>query len=184
MFNKGIKGQLGQSIMELVVGLGLISAVAVAIATITTNSLQNSQFSKKQTQATKLAQENLEKVRAIRDSNGGVCTMAEVTGQASVCSRWEDIWTFSFGNPCTTNGCSFRVNPSGCQVHYGGGEVTSPLCILYIDPATKADLGEGFTGQILIEDEAALEKKVTSRVFWVDSTGQHSSDLITILSKR
>lgn len=57
----------GQSLIEVLVALGIISVVITGVATIVTQSLSNTQFSKDQNTATKYAQEGLETVRSIRD---------------------------------------------------------------------------------------------------------------------
>lgn len=177
----------GQSLLELVVGMGLIVVVVGAMAVVTINSLQNNQFAKNQVQATKMAQENLEKVHTIKRTNFGVCTKTNVdTG--SNCSNWEDIWTISFGtiaSGCITNatGCTFNL-VNNCTVDTGGtpSTVVKPFCLRY--SATRAvDPGGILTSQMIIEDEADSQKKVTSRVYWKDSSGEHSSDLATILTR-
>lgn len=164
----------GQTLLELVVGLGLLTVIVGALAIVTTNSLRNSQFSKNQVQATKLAQENMEKVRTIKSSDFGVCLQGE-----SVCSTWENIWAVNFGRQQTgcTIGCTFYPE-DGCTVT---GDEEKPLCLRY--QANPISVGENFTGQIIIEDEDVNQKRVTSRVSWVDATGNHSSELVTILSR-
>lgn len=169
----------GQSLMELVVGIGLVTIVAGALAIVTVNSLRNTQFSKNQVQATKLAQENLEKVRTIKNNNYGVCRQSDPGG---ICSTWEDIWPVQFGKQSTTciEGCTFKIIGTCSTVG-----ASQPLCLQYIDPGTasRANLGNGFSGVIIIEDEGVLQKKVTSRVFWSGASGESSSDLATIFSK-
>lgn len=176
--------------MELVVGVGLVVVVAGAIAITTIQSLKNTKFSKNQVEATKIAQGNIEKVRTIKNSNFGVCKQSEQPQPGTVCSSWADIWTIAFGKQMTTctNGCTFKI-VNGCDISNGSTTETKPFCLSYIDPAiaNRANLGNGFTGVVVIEDESALvfttQKRVTSRVFWTDSTGEHSSDLVTILSR-
>jgi Tfp pilus assembly protein PilV len=172
--------QTGQSLMELVVGIGLVTIVAGALAIVTVNSLNNTRHSKNQVQATKLAQENLEKVRTIKNNNYGVCLQNNTGG---ICSTWEDIWPIQFGKIATTctTGCTFRIVNS-CNTAGAGG---MPLCLEYINPApaSRADLGNGFTGVILIEDEGPSQKRVTSRVFWSGASGESSSDLATIMTR-
>lgn len=180
-------GQKGQNLLELVLGVGLVAVVAGAVAVVTINSLQNTQFSKNQLQATKLAQESIEKVRTIKDSNFGVCTQQEVASGATVCSYWDDIWATQFGSVSTTPSCIDNqictfVLRGTCSVRVsGGGSETKPFCLKY--STAKSDLVGGFKGQILIEDEADSQKRVTSRVYWTDSSGEHMSELITILSR-
>lgn len=165
--------------LELVIGIGLVAVVVGALAIVTTNSLMSAQFSKNQVLATKKAQENLEKVRTIKKSGYGVCTISD---PISSCSAWEDIWTANFGTVaanCVTNntGCTF-ILVNNCYLYNGEQK---PFCLRY--SATKADLGNGFTGQIIIEDETFNQKRVTSRVYWTDSSGEHSSYLVTVLTR-
>lgn len=180
--NKITTDNKGQSLMELVIGLGLVAIVAGAIAITTTNSLKNSQFSKNQIQATKIAQENLEKVRTIKNTNFGLCTSAQGSGN---CSMWSDVWGHPFFGKVSTTcvaavGCTYII-VSPCNVTTTSGVESKPFCLRY--SATRANLADGFTSQIIIEDEAVNQKKVTSRVFWSDSSGEHSSDLVTIMSR-
>lgn len=68
----------GQSLIEVLVALGLISLIITGVATVITTSLNNAQFSQDQATATKYAQEGLEITRSIRESNSG--TFAELEG--------------------------------------------------------------------------------------------------------
>lgn len=163
----------GQSLLELVIGLGLITIVISALTILTVAGLRNSQFSKNQLQATKLAQEVLEKVRTVKSSNYEVCLAGQgVAGNP--CSYWEDIWSVNFGSlpSCTTN-CTFVLSSCGAPVH----------------PCLRASAVEGavgtgsFTGLVTVEDEAVSQKRITSTVYWTDSTGKHSSKIVTIFSK-
>lgn len=185
--NNFLKGNQGQGLMELVIGLGLISIVVGAIAIVTTDSLRNSQFSKNQLQATKIAQENLEKVRTIRNTNFGVCTSPQMPA-ATNCTPWDAVWGFPFFGTlpgCTsgTNGCTYILGT--CTL---AAPAPAPAFCLRHTPSTTRGAVSGYTGltyQIIIEDEAGVanQKKVTSRVFWTDNTGEHSSDLVTIFTR-
>lgn len=161
----------GQTLMELVVGVSLISVVVGAIAVVTTYSLRNSQFSKNQATATKLAQEKLEIVRTIKSSNYGICLSGQ---QLTACSSWEDVWSHSFGS-----GEEYLIPANGCTV----AGVTKPYCIQYKGPVSTWDLGNGFSGEVIVKDEVADQKRVIVRVYWTDTTGLHSSDLVTVFSR-
>lgn len=175
----------GQSLMELVVGVSLITIVVGAVAVITTYGLRNSQFSKNQAQATKLAQENIEKVRTIKSSNYGICFIG-----LPACSSWEAVWTLGtesyskFETDCAATGCKFSLLLSGCTIP---GDGSPQVCLQQLSAtANPVNLQEGFTYEILISNEpevGASQKRVTSRVFWTDTTGDHSSDLVTVFSK-
>ena len=171
--------QKAQSILELVIGLGLIVVVVGAIAIVTTNSLMSTQYSKNQVLATKLAQGYLEKVRTIKNSNYFVCLETDIY---PVCSTWDDIWYTNFGtitDGCTT-GCTFVVesNKDNCPTNSSGA---TPLCLKY--SASRSSTATGFSGQIIIEDETTNQKRVTSRIYWTDASGEHSSYLVTVLTR-
>lgn len=178
----------GQSLLELVIGMGLISVIIGAIAVVTVNTLMNTQFSKNQVLATRMAQENLEKVRTIKKLSFGVCTKADVTAGPS-CSTWEDIWAATFGTVgagCITNatGCTFNLE-NNCTLYNGD---VKPFCLRYsasrkIFVDSSSGLPNGFTGQIIIEDETLSQKRVTSKVFWSDPSGEHSSYLVTVMTR-
>jgi len=167
-----------QTLMELVVGLGLITLVISALVMTTTYSSRNSQFSKNQSQATRYAQENLEQIRAIKNGNMGVCREGEALTN---CTSWDAMWAITFNTQPNCSTCKF-VLMKNCTV----GGTSKELCLKW--SATPGDLGNGFTYQIFLEDETGStsnnpQKRLTSRVFWTDSTGQHSSDLATVFSK-
>lgn len=61
--------QKGETLIEALVALGLISIVVAAVATTITTSLSNIQYNENQTLATKYAQQGIESVRQIRNQN-------------------------------------------------------------------------------------------------------------------
>lgn len=60
----------GLSLIELLIAVGAIGAILVGIAAVATRSVNLQTYSKEQAQATKLAEEQIERVRAFRDRNG------------------------------------------------------------------------------------------------------------------
>lgn len=72
----------GQSLIELVISLGVILIVLLALAALGIKTLSNADYSKKKVQASKYAQEGMEYVRRYRDN-----------------SDWA---TFSSSNSCST----------------------------------------------------------------------------------
>lgn len=61
--------QKGQTLIEVIVALGAAVIVITAITVVVINALSNVQFSKNQNSATQYAQEGLEIVRRLRDTN-------------------------------------------------------------------------------------------------------------------
>lgn len=59
----------GQTLIEVVAALGIAIAVISAITIIVISSLSNTQFSKNQHAATQYAQEGIEQIRLIRDTD-------------------------------------------------------------------------------------------------------------------
>jgi Tfp pilus assembly protein PilW len=179
--------QRGQNLMELVVGVGLLTIVVGAIAVVTLSSLKNTQYSKNQIQATQFAQQNMEVVRSIRNSNYGICLESDLALTPRTCSAWQDIWNVNFDTPtypsaCSSPPCNFKIMVP-CTVRTGATTTEQkPFCLAYSPTLTVTVLSR-FTAEIIISDEAAGQKKVTSKVYWDDAGGQHSSNLVSILSK-
>lgn len=59
----------GQSLMEVLIALSIIAFVASAVGGVIVSSLNNAQFGKNKTLATKYAQEGLEAIRELRNKN-------------------------------------------------------------------------------------------------------------------
>lgn len=59
----------GQTLVEVVVALGVAILVITALVAATTTAVRNAQFAKNQSLATKYAQEGMEKARTLRDQN-------------------------------------------------------------------------------------------------------------------
>ncbi len=163
----------GQSLLEFVVSIGLVIVVITGLTITTVNGLRNSQFSKNQTQATKLAQEGLEQTRAIRDRDYIICP-------SSGCVRWSIFWTDA---TCTQAApCTFVLKTTNCALPTAE---TSPFC-LSTSP-TPEILNGDLKRQITVTDEPTgtigkYQKKVLSTVSWNDVSGSHQSELATILA--
>ena len=160
----------GQSLLEMVIALGIILAVISTLAIVTLNSMQNSQFSKNQVQATKLAQDGIDKVRSIKSRNYTVCGLTP-TG------KWNDFFTTK---SCPTSAdCRYIIRTtSAC-----GG--TDPVSLNASGTAEQVTLdGVNFQRTVTIVDfEGVLNRKeVTVAVAWTDISGTHNSKLVTVLT--
>ncbi len=65
-----MKSQKGQSLFEVVLALGVITAITVGIVSLTVSSMRNASFSKNKTLAGRYAQEATEWLRNQRDFLG------------------------------------------------------------------------------------------------------------------
>lgn len=74
--------QLGQTLVELVVAIGVVAAVLVALVSAVTSSLRYAQASRHRSIALKLAQEGMELTRRLRDTNGWSVFMTYATTNA------------------------------------------------------------------------------------------------------
>lgn len=153
----------GQTLMELVVVVGVSAIVVGALVFATVASLRNASFSKNQAQATKLAQEGIERVRAGRDRNSTIYNLR--MGNADV-SNWQDndLWINQIDGSY-----NFSVAPDGALTRiYNSGESIGPFYRL-----------------VILSDDAssATQKTVTVLVSWTDFSGPHQSKLVTILRK-
>ncbi len=78
----------GQSLIEVLAALAVLMLVILSLVWITTVSIRNADFSKKQAQATSYVKEAMEKIRAYRDRNSwdvfkNNCGNASVMGISS-----------------------------------------------------------------------------------------------------
>lgn len=165
----------GQTLIEVVVVMAVSVIVIGALVFATISSLRNSQFSKNQAQATKLAQEGIERVRTARDRGeaiGGGLTINSLT-----INSWQDpnLWSQQISPNCTPN-CYFKFNSTGFQHLTAASDI--PL-------GSEDPLGDGkFKRVVILSDDSATYQKqkiVTVIVRWVDFSGNHDSKLTTIL---
>lgn len=167
-----VNNSKGQSLLELVIGLGLLTVVITVLTITTIGGLRNSQFSKNQTQATKLAQEGLEKVRAIRDRNYAVCGPNNIT-------NWSSIYTLNCSQTCPY---ILKTGAPSC------GSVSADFWLSYsaVPEAIMAD-GVNFNRLVSVKDfgnpSDITQKEITVTVSWTDLSGTHSSKLTTILAQ-
>ncbi|MBI2019144.1 hypothetical protein HYS95_00555 [Candidatus Daviesbacteria bacterium] len=155
MRNKG--GSLIEVTIATTVGILVVSALTFA----TIFSLRNANFAKSSAQATKLAQDGIERVRTLRDRNGAV----NYTGSPGA-SEFDALWSVSFS--CPSN-CYFYFDALG---KLSGGTASNFEVI-----------APDFKRQFKIEDSGSEQKKITVIVRWTDQTGDHDSKLTTILRK-
>lgn len=181
-----MRSDKGQSLMEVVVAsaVGILVVTALTFATIF--SLRNANSAKNSAQATKLAQEGIERVRTGRDRNSSV-TIITVPPVDSW-SGSNPIWDYQItknGNcndPFVGSECYFNVNPSGALNNIGG-------FASYSFPSTAesiSSVGQAFQRVVSLSDtptEYMVQKKVIVRVRWTDFAGIHESTLTTVLRK-
>lgn len=167
----------GQTLIELIVVISVAAIVVGALVFAIIASLRNAQFSKNQSQATKLAQEGIEKVRSGRDRGetiGGSFTI----GSAAIDS-WQDsdLWSQQISQNCVPN-CYFKFGSSGFQYLTAASDLPS---------GAEDPLSDGkFKRVVILADNSIThgsQKTVTVIVRWTDFSGNHESRLTTILGK-
>lgn len=192
MFNKFWKGQSGQTLLELVVVVGVSVLVIGALVFATISSLRNAQFSKYQTQATKLAQERLERVRTARDRNKPISILgtpvsswdgsSDTTCQGNSSIKSDSVWCYRIPGNCDSqdinNTCYFfRLDPSS-------GALTNISTSFF--PDSQAEQVDSFRIAITLSDDPddyQKAKKVTAIVKWGNNPDTHESRLTTILRR-
>lgn len=173
----------GASLMELVVVVGVSAIVVGALVFATIASLRNAQFSKNQAQATKLAQEGIERVRAGRDRNQAIKNLGDVTSWNGDTGSSGSIWNYKiFEN------CSSSISGSACYFKFDDTASGALRGIGLSDkfPTTGAEpIPPAFHRAVILSDDAsfASQKTVTVVVSWTDFSGPHQSRLTTILRK-
>lgn len=91
----------GQTLLEIVVAVGVIAVVLTALVTAVTASLRFSQAGRFRSQAVKFAQEGIELTRKLRDTRPWAeFTTYSGTGTADWCLDESGQWTASDGTGC------------------------------------------------------------------------------------
>lgn len=165
--------QAGQSLIEVIVAatVGIMVVGALTFATIF--SLRNANFAKNSAQATKLAQEGIEKIRTLRDRDGLVI----YTSGGVTVSKFSDLY-----NPALSFSCSLNIN--NCYFYFNvAGTLTGGTSANF-----DSNITPNFQRQFLIEDADPGQKKITALVKWSDfacgaTPNCHESRLTTILRK-
>ncbi len=178
------KNNLGQSLLEVIVLMGLALVIVTGLTVVTVNGLKNSQFSQNQAQATRLAEEGIDCVRTIRDKNLPVC----IGGTGPACAggtafRWYDretypnqMWSFNLPAP----GSFFMITtlPGNSCTGLQNTTATPPN-----DTSVGLPFSSTFSRRISIQNYNVItQKRVTVLVLWNDISGLHQSQLVTVLS--
>jgi Tfp pilus assembly protein PilV len=185
MIVKSIKNQQGQSLVEVVIALGIAVIIVIAFTNATITSVRNSQFSKNQNLSTKYAQESLELIRAVRDQN----TSASVTDGGSL-STWGDLWGIDLYDTSATGvtgmtGYCFNLDKS--TLHLTKRTFVNPCADKDASGVVQDENLDGlnlFYRKINITnaDNDKNKKQINVRVYWSDSRGQHNTDVTTFLT--
>jgi len=194
-----ISNNNGQTLLELVVVIAVIIIVVGALTFATIASLRNASFSQNQVQATKLAQEAIERVRIGRDRNKNIVGLVvdgknvfSWDGNNAPCrDNTGSIWCNQININCGNTNlnppiyCFFNINSEGELLHltaYGKNPDNPNQSIL----PPGAESIPPFTRAVIISDHPStkdIQKTVTAVVTWTDISGFHESRLTTILSK-
>lgn len=181
-----ILNEAGQTLLELIVVVTVSVLVVGALVFATIASLRNASFSKNQAQATKLAQEGIERVRTARDRDKSIIggffignnNITSWTGNGTACgSNASSIWCNQITGYCgsVSQYCFFKITDQSI-LNYLGPSSTIP------DGAEPQGL---FKRAIIISDDVTYltQKTITAVVSWTDFSGPHESRLTTILRK-
>lgn len=90
----------GQTLLEIVVALGVIAVVLTGLVTAATASLRYGQASKFRSQGVKFAQEGLELTRKLRDTSLWTDFLVYSDGSGQWCLDQAGNWTVSGGTGC------------------------------------------------------------------------------------
>jgi len=196
----------GQSLLEVTVAVAIGTLVVAALTFATIFSLRNANFAKNSAQATKLAQEGIERVRSSRDRNQCIEGLTNVNSwngstDCSAVSGSGSIWTYPISGDCDkpdlpqAGFCYFKVNSTTGQLtnigfsftptssvplpaQAEGIPTTNPVFKRVILLSDDLNHDKNFTN-----DDYQNQKEVTVIVTWNDFAGTHESRLTTILRK-
>ena len=196
----------GQTLMELVVVIAVSTIVIGALVFATIASLRNVQFSKNQSQATKLAQEAIERLRASRDRNRPISNFLPVTswnGSGSGDAIWDQHISGNTDANCETEQpgisgkCYFNISPDVTLTNIGFRLTSFPASLA--EPIPPSPATPVFRRTIFLSDDLndnknfaddngatfnwQNAKKATVVVKWRDFAGDHETSLTSIFRK-
>lgn len=181
-----MRHEKGQSLIEVIVAatVGILVVSALTFATIF--SLRNANFAKTSSQATKLAQEGIERVRTGRDRNALMTGDFQISGNNI--TSWNGdasgngaIWSYQINGNC---GNTAATPPTYCYFNIDASGGLQYLTAAPSIPSLAEPIGQ-FKRSVILSDDSnyATQKKVTVVVTWTDFAGSHESRLVTILRR-
>ncbi len=144
----------GQSLLEVVVAVGIVAALAVALLTTSLLTQKTSRSTALNTQASKLVQQDIEQMRIFRDRNG-LSAFPASDGNCFILNSSDPVptnWTLDLCTAATSNGKPEVFN-----------NVT-------------------FLKRIAISTQSVNKKKVVVSVSWTDSSGLQTVSNTTIFT--
>lgn len=194
-----MSSEKGQTLLELVVVISVVVVVVGALTFAIIASIRNASFAQNQLQATKLAQEGIERVRTGRDRVQKITISGtDVTSWNSDLTDPGSIWNYQISGassecetkqPNISGKCYFNVSPAGSLQNIGFSKTTFPdnaEPIPQDKPVFKRaitlsdDLNENGD---YTDDDYQNAKRATALVRWTDFSGSHESRLTTILRR-
>ena len=97
-----MKKNNGQTLIEVLVAVFVISIVLVALMSAVTYSLRNANYAKNKSTATKYVEEGIEAVRSIKERDWSIFTAAQGTDKGLSYNSTNQYWEFNaaaFDNP-------------------------------------------------------------------------------------
>lgn len=176
------KNSSGQSLLELVIVIAVSLLVVGAITFATITSLRNAQAAQNQNQATRLAEEGIERIRSARDRNANIIDLID-----GVTIPWDNdsFWLERIPVSCAPDPtCYFNLQFNVSLNSYDLKRLVSNDGQI---PAAAEGLNNNkFKRVAILSDDAAnyqTEKQVTVIVSWNDFAGDHQSKLSTYLRR-
>lgn len=144
----------GQSLVEVVVALGVVVVLAIALVGASLVTQRTSRSAANTTQATKLVQQNIEQIRVFRDRRG-FGSLAN-----------SNCWVMVTSDPDPVNWRLANTAPNTCPESIILGQTTFNRSVR-IEDALNAN---------------ANQKRITVTVTWADSGGVQTVSNTTVLS--
>jgi type II secretory pathway pseudopilin PulG len=160
-----MKSQSGQTLLEILISLAIVTIVLVAIVSRATESIRNTNFSRNKVLAARFAQEGVEWAREQRDRMGWTDFENLIStvegGDVTYC-----VLVFSESLSCRLTSCS-NITIAPCTGTIGSTIFNREIRFIHVDP------------------DALDQDRVTAQVTvsWSDSIGTHNSQYETVFSE-
>lgn len=161
--------QSGQSLIEVIIALGVLMVLVVGFTNIVLTSLQNATYARNQEIANQFARNAMEVVRVIRDQSTPIDGSPDIS--------WNEIWSRS-NYPIAATGNCYQISNENFPDY--------ALSAVNCGSAQQAISNTIFTREIrFLDSGGATREYITVRVTiqWYESEGPRTVELSTNIAK-
>lgn len=182
--NKNISKERGFTIIETLVALAIFTFSIVGLIVITSQGIADTNFAKNKFVASYLAQEGIEMVRNVRDTNALAGAAWEDTFQQNALTGLSGCFATAQSTGCDIDADTFAIDSCSASSRNGCGPLRYDIATgAYILNSRNVAVPESpFSRVIALRTVSANEVEITSTVAWSQGTTSRSVTVVETLA--